>query len=487
VLRRVVDLEHDREMAATVTVRLDRRAADGVLADLWGADLPTSDNRLLGAPGSAAWAALDGDPETRWMSAFGGSVGATLSLPSVPAGTDRIVISQPTDPRLSRITAVDVHTADGTQRVELSDPQGRSVLRIPPTAGPIRISVAAVDARTTVDRRTFDVVETPVAITEIEIRGLDEVDLPARLDTGCRDDLVAIDGSPLDLRIVASTDDLLAGRPVTAELCDAGPRALSAGRVSVETTSGHGLQVDQVVLAPPGGLTTADGDRPGVEELSRDRTSRVAEVGACPEGCWFVQAEGANPGWTATVDGQQLGSPQVVDGGMSGWWLSPSDAPREVRTSWGPQRRVDIAIALSALLALVVVVLVLRDRRPSPAPVRDDMVIDTRGRSLARRAGVLWSAGAAIASWLVLGPGVGAAVLLVSAGTLVVLRRPRVLAGLGVAGVAVISVIVVSRVRNDAIPPDFSFPAAFEDLHRPLAAAVVLVVLAVFADTRRRA
>jgi arabinofuranan 3-O-arabinosyltransferase len=488
VIRRVFDLEHDREMVASVTVRLDRRASDGVLADLWDVELPTADTRLLGSPGAAAWAALDGDPETRWTSAFGGSVGATIVLPDVPAGTDRIVVTQPADPRLSRITALDVRTADGVQRLELSDPLGRSVLRITPTSGPIRLTVASVDARTTVDRRTFDVVETPVAISEIEVAGLAPVGLPGRLDTGCRDDLVSIDGSPLPIRIDAPTDDLVTGRAVTAVVCGEGIVTLSAGPVTVETSAGHGLQVDQIVLQPTEGRPQALADeRPSVVEVSRDRTSRVAEVAPCPAGCWFVQAEGANPGWTATVDGEELGAPEVVDGGMSGWWLSPSDSSREVRTSWGPQRRVDIAIVLSALLALVVVVLVLRDRRRSPTPVRDDMVLVTRGRSIDRRAGAAWAVGAGIASWLVLGVWVGAVVLVASVGALVVLRRPHVLGALGLAAVAVVSLIVTLRVRNDSIPPDFRFPAAFEDLHRPMAAAVVAVVLAVLADTRRRA
>jgi arabinofuranan 3-O-arabinosyltransferase len=473
-------------MAASITVRLDRRASDAVLADLWDVELPSADSRLLGSPGAAAWAAFDGDPETRWTSAFGGAVGATITIPVVPAGTDRLVVTQPTDARLSRITALDVHTADGVQRVELTDPQGRSVVRFDSTSGPLRLTVAEVEAGTTVDRRTFDVVETPVAITEIEIAGVDPVTLPARLDTGCRDDLVSIGGEALPLRIDVATDDLLAGRALLAELCGASTLTLDAGRTEVETTTGHGLQIDQVVLSP----ATARGEaaaRPDVVEVSRGRTSRVAEVGACPQGCWFVQAEGANPGWSASVDGVDLGAPQVVDGGMSGWWLPPSDTSREVRTSWAPQRSVDIAIALTAILALVVAVLVVRDRRRRPAPVPDEVVFGARSGRIDRRAGASWTFAAALVSWLVLGPTVAVVVLVAAAVALVVLRRPPVLAVLGVGGVAVMSAIVTSRVRNDDIPADFGFPAAFEDLHRPMAAAVLVVVLAVLTDTRRRA
>lgn len=486
VIRRVFDLSDSREVTPAVSVRLDRRASDLLLADLWDVDLATSDARLVGVPSAAGWAALDGDPDTRWTSAFGGSTGATITIPDVPAGTDRLVITQPVDPRLSRITALDVETPDGVQRVELEDRSGRSVVRIDPTSGPLGLTVAEVEASTTVDRRTFDIVETPVAIAEIEIADLEAVSLPERLDTGCRTDLVSIGGDALPIRIDAATDDLLAGRAVLAELCDDPTLTLDAGRTEVETTTGHGLQIDQVVLGPAGAVGDAP-VRPAVVELRRDRTSRAAEVGACPEGCWFVQAEGANPGWSATVDGMGLGAPQVVDGGMSGWWLPPSDTPREVRTSWAPQRSVDIAIALTAILAVMVTVLVGRDRRRPAAPARDAMTFDVRGEPIPRRRAAVWCIGAGLVSWLVLGPMVAATVLSAAVTALVVLRRPLVLGALGVLGVAVISTIVTSRVRNDEIPADFGFPAAFEDLHRPMAAAVLLVVLAVLTDTRRRA
>jgi hypothetical protein len=115
------------------------------------------------------------------------------------------------------------------------------------------------------------------------------------------------------------------------------------------------------------------------------------------------------------------------------------------------------------------------------------MTFDVPGGPIPRRRAAVWCIGAGLVSWLVLGPMVAATVLSAAVTALVVLRRPLVLGALGVLGVAVISTIVTSRVRNDEIPADFGFPAAFEDLHRPMAAAVLLVVLAVLTDTRRRA
>ena len=48
-----------------VTVRLDQRAPDTVLADLLGISGPTASRRLTGTPTAAGWAAADGDPATR--------------------------------------------------------------------------------------------------------------------------------------------------------------------------------------------------------------------------------------------------------------------------------------------------------------------------------------------------------------------------------------------------------------------------------------
>ncbi len=60
-LRRDIDLPAGRTFDPAITVRLDQRASDDVLADLLGIDGPRATDRLTGVAGAAGWAATDGD------------------------------------------------------------------------------------------------------------------------------------------------------------------------------------------------------------------------------------------------------------------------------------------------------------------------------------------------------------------------------------------------------------------------------------------
>ena len=77
---RDVELPAARTLEPAVTVRLDQRASDAVLAGLLGIDGPQASSRLVGASSAAGWAATDGDPATAWQTPFAGAVGATLDL-----------------------------------------------------------------------------------------------------------------------------------------------------------------------------------------------------------------------------------------------------------------------------------------------------------------------------------------------------------------------------------------------------------------------
>ena len=72
-----------------MTVRLDQRATDAVLAELLGIDGPRASARLTGVPSAAGWAAADGDAATAWITPFGHVVGAALAVPSSSTRTRR--------------------------------------------------------------------------------------------------------------------------------------------------------------------------------------------------------------------------------------------------------------------------------------------------------------------------------------------------------------------------------------------------------------
>ena len=81
-------------------------------------------------------------------------------------------------------------------------------------------------------------------------------------------------------------------------------------------------------------------------------------------------------GWTATVDGKDLGRPTLVDGYANGWRITPTSSAFTVELRWTPQRLVWIALVVSAVsvLASLVLLAVTRRRRPGRRGAGTDAV-----------------------------------------------------------------------------------------------------------------
>ncbi len=93
-------------------------------------------------------------------------------------------------------------------------------------AGPLTIEITAVTERTTRDRRFADTVVMPAAISEVG--NIVPSSLPSQFDTGCRDDLVAIDSTPVSVRVAGSLAAAFDGAALDTSTCS-GPVTL-AGR-----------------------------------------------------------------------------------------------------------------------------------------------------------------------------------------------------------------------------------------------------------------
>src|SRR5262249_13123931 len=101
----------------------------------------------------------------------------------------------------------------------------------------------------------------PAAIAELGIPGLRLPSAPRTIDSGCRADLITVDGKPLPVRIAgdAANASQLAGLAITP--CDpADPTRtpeldLASGNHVVETAPGiaSGLAIDRLVLASGAG------------------------------------------------------------------------------------------------------------------------------------------------------------------------------------------------------------------------------------------
>jgi arabinofuranan 3-O-arabinosyltransferase len=484
-LVRDIELPDDRTFETELTVRLDRRATDEILAALLGITGPLADARLTGVPTASGWAAADDDPATSWITPFGAAVGSTLEV-QTDAPLTSFSLTQPTG-ELSRVTAVHVFGGDVALDAVVPPPDasGTSTVTLPDAvpAGTVRLTVTEVEPRVVLDRRYAEPVTLPAAISELSAGSRTTV--PATFDSGCRDDLLVIGDQRISVRVQGSVAGALAGEPLDATLCDGAAVALAAGTHRIASTPGAwtGLDIDRVVLAAPDRPTRTAGG-PTATVTSQGRTSRDVTVDGCPDGCWLVLGEGFHDSWSASTASGDLGAPQLVDGGFNGWWIPPSADPVDVAIRWTAQRPLSIALVLTGLAVLACLALVVLDRRVTPtrrtAPARwavGERPIPVRRRVVA--AGV-WVGAAAV----LVGPGWGLVAALTAAVLVMYLGRPR-LAGLVAIGILVtIGAVITDVVRTERPWPDAGWPSRFEWLHGlGLFAAVSLGIVA-FAGAR---
>jgi hypothetical protein len=377
-------------------------------------------------------------------------------------------------------TVLDVTVDDTTRQVAVpaSAAGGAATIVIdPPLVGRrARVTIAAAAERTGMDPWSGPVV-LPAAVHTLRLGDL-AID-PARtaFETGCRDDLVTIDGRPLPVRLRGPFDGAV------VEACDT--VELAAGEHVVRTAPGRrtGIDLDRLVLrsaptttAVPTGLAgrnrTVEVDR---RSASQARITIAAGPAAGP--AWFVWGEGWNRGWQARIGGRDLGAPQDLDGGANAWRVDlPSGEPVTIDLRWAPQDWVTRAHWLSLATAAVAlgVVVFARRRGPLAPPV---VVLRRRECTvpLPWGATAAVTAGAAVVGAVFVGPVYGP---LLALATLLGARRPARLpipARTAVLGMAVVALAVVARQVVADPAASFGWPRAFAPLHRPALAAILLV------------
>ena len=211
-------------------MRLDPRAADATLADLLGIEGPRASARLTGVPTAAGWAAADGDESTAWTTPFGHVDGAVLQAELVDP--DAPMRSRQRAGNYSTITALRLSQGATSADVVLGA-RRRGPVHVHP-ARRVRGRTGAdrdhgeLAERTTRDRRFGDTVLLPAAITEIG--NVARTEVPTTFATGCRDDLVPIDGvaGPRARRAAASPTRWPARRS-TPSAATTPPQRLGAG------------------------------------------------------------------------------------------------------------------------------------------------------------------------------------------------------------------------------------------------------------------
>jgi arabinofuranan 3-O-arabinosyltransferase len=412
-MRRVVSLPTARSFSLAGQARVS-----GVVDTARRVDERPNDaaDRLLGLPGAAqggvtagadvhlpgsvrarASASIDGDPTTAWTAAYQDQTGHYLEYrTAAPLTFDHLDLQLVDDghhsvPRRLRLTVdgADRGVLDVPAEGRRPGPAGTVAVRVPlpaPVTGTtLRFTIDDYDRHDTDDwYADGHAITLPVAIAEIGVPGLHLDPAGPLFDSGCRDDLLEIDGRPVPVRARGPMGDALDRRSLPVEACDPAGIPLSAGDHVIRTGTGAdpgiGLDLDRLLLSSDRGgapldqaaLPSAVDDPPPAQGAHLDHIDGGLRVDGSTRPYWVVVGQSWNPGWTATVDGRPLGTPVAVNGYGNAWYVDPAvvgTGPVEVRFTWAPQRLVWVCIALSVLGGLVCLVLMVRRprRRREPA------------------------------------------------------------------------------------------------------------------------
>lgn len=314
-----------------------------------GAIEASATSQFGGQPAFAPSAAVDGDPQTAWVSA-------------PQAGAPALTLSW------DRPLPIDVIEVAGLAGV--GEPIGRVVV----TAGGSSFERTVEGGQVTIPSTITDEVTLSfpggdgdgahqAAVAEVTIPALlgrtaAAADRSTEIDLPCGEGPpVAVDGEAVPTRATTTVGALLDGTAVAWEACE--PVALDAGEHRLEATAGS-LVVSTLEVLPADGIAPAPEART-VEVGRWDASSRSVTVGA-GDAAILATTENLNDGWEATLDGEVL-TPIRVDGWRQGWRV-PEGVGGTVVLRYRPAtaQRIGLAIGAVALLALVAAAIV-RPRR----------------------------------------------------------------------------------------------------------------------------
>lgn len=526
---RLLELPTGRDATVTGTARLSALAPEAVVDRLLGRPTleeggitASSSRRLPGDVSAGATAAIDGDPSTHWSPGFLGQDAEWARYQTAsPVTFDHLDLTVVADGRHTVPTALrvevdgeEVAVVDVPAITDVDQPDATTSVRVdlpgPVTGSDVRIGIADSREVSTRDWVSESPVVMPVGIAEWGIEGLRAAPVDEQIDTGCRSDLVEVDGEPVPVRITGTTAAAEAGEPLVLAGCSS--VALPEGTSRLETGHGvdRGLQVDSLtLLSDAGGAASeavgplaVDPEEPPTVTVTRQaRTATSVTVGPRSEDTWLVVGQSDNPGWRATADGTDLGPPVLLDGYSAAFRIPAGSDPVEVEVEWWPQQVVDVGLGISAVAAVgcaVLALLGLRRRRRHPAEVRPGEPVDEAPAPWPTAA-LLHSPGSApgwvataLTAVAAAGAGVatsGAASGLVLAAAAVAglrLRRAAPLLTLGPAALIAAAGAYVLTVQVRRSPSwGFGWPSSIDGAHPLATTAVLLLVLAVVVERLR--
>jgi len=476
-LVRSFTIDATRVFEPDFTVRLDPRADERALVSTLGI-LPEdtgANTRLLGSLRWWGLSAIDGDPSTIWWA------GADRD----PIGTARLTV-----PMSGRLTYVELHqaTGEGVSRIErvmletLSngatsarrtldvpppDRSGVSRIDVPPMSGDrLVLTVENVEAVMVRDALTGRDVPAPIGLAEVSSDAWRARPLPTTVDTGCRSDVVTIDGSPIPVRIRASIADVLDGRAIPVSFCETTELTLSPGRHLLASRAGaeSAWTLETAILRS---MDRSDHGVASPATLVSGRVQRQVSGIECPESCWLELPDGWNRGWAGS--GSADNAPLASASGRNLWQIDGDLVT--FSASWSPQRIMWIGLA-ATLVSLVALLVWAALARPfSPLAGRP---VGPPSRFAVVSATLVIGALAIDPLW---GLGLTALVLLIG-------DRPRLVITAGFLLVSTAMLFLVAQQIRTGTLPGFAWPDVFARAHRPTLAGLVLLWIGVWALDR---
>ena len=537
-MRRTVELPQARSFSLGAQARVSDTIPDNKLNVLLGRQTSTTfppdgagldhvvqtdaSSRLAGCLRCSSWAANDGDPRTAWQSAFAPEQGQWLSTTvAAPTTFDHLDLRVLVDGAHAVPSSVTISAGGQSRTVALPDlglgrgkSLGTSVLA--PlhfdalTGSTIKLSINSVRTLSDGELAVNGGLPSPVGIADLGIPNIAEPVTPATLPATCRDDLLAINGTSVPLTITGSTEAALDATALSTTACDgtAPTTTLQAGSNLLTTAEGLNgtYNIDTV------GLFSAAGGSPVLSALddvvaaplvkalpsfhltSSNRWSANGTLTGTGNAAWLVLGQSLSPGWHASVNGHDLGAPQLIDGYANGWKIPALavDSVATVSFVWTPQHVINLAelISLLGLLACVVFC-AWPPRRPTRrrelawvAPTLDNALrYEGENRSWGRAALPALVLGVLMGIFASPFGGLGAFALALFG---LRFRKTRVLMFLGAAGsLALAGLYTVALQHQHAFPWEIRWPQHFPWAHVLGWAALVFLVVDTTVETLR--
>jgi arabinofuranan 3-O-arabinosyltransferase len=397
---------------------IDRLTGQSDVEEGSGAVTAYSSGRLPGDLRATASATLDGDAATAWQPGLGtnAQVGASLTynLPD-PVTLDQLTMGVIADGRHSVPTTMTIAAGGVTDKVRLPAIADSTVpdavtevpLQFAPITGShIVVTFTGIRQETAANYYSAGPLALPLGIAEIGLPGVTAAPVPSQLPGTCTSGLLRIDGQPIDVAVVGSTQSALDNGQVQVVPCgpDAAGITLAAGTHVVQTSLAHtpncapapstctGWNIDQLVLdsaagggAGPAATPTTEGvpmlpatqagTAPRVTVTASHIDSEQASVRGAEAAFELVMGQSVNAGWKAVATpgpgaaagahAVTLGTSQLVDSFANGWAVTTADLHAlggpdfTVTLQWTPQREVWAALFLSGATLAVCVFLVL--------------------------------------------------------------------------------------------------------------------------------